>query len=254
MKFSIKRTGDAIGDHMMAAFFVQLLIDNNIDAVYGANYYRHLVAVPLSQPHEKYEEFYFQYHEGPLRRPHFNKEKTILELVIQRFCTKYDIHKELKIVTPFVPVIFKEDPNIPKVDITLVTKSGKWSKYRNWPYFGELKKALTKKNLTFIDLTEKRIYDNNCLNYVKKSRLFIGLETGASHYVSMVANKALIIQSGYSSFDYWCPYPFEYIAEDVACKKCFIHCKSRPYRCSKDHKCMRNLSVDEVMKKIEMLF
>ncbi len=251
MKYSIKRTGGAIGDHMMAAFFVQLLNDNGIEAVYGTHCYRDLVAVPLSEEGESYHEYTFFYHEGVLQRPTFHPTKTIIEIATERFQQQFDITQSLEVKTPYVPVKFVENNAIPKVDVVLCTKSGVWTRYRNWPYFPQLKRKLEEQGISYVDLTEQNIQNNDCLNYVHKAKLYIGLETGVSHYVSQVVNRALILQSGYSSIDFWCPYHYDYLAEDVACKKCFIHCKTRPYQCQYRHQCMQNISVDQVMHKIQ---
>jgi len=250
---TIKRTGDAIGDHCMTAFFVQLLNDNGIKATYGATHYRDLFDIPVN---DYGFEFTFDYsaNNNP-RNPTFDKNRTILEITLDKFKTYFPDLKdtEFKIKTPYVPVKYKDNPDIKSYDIVMATKSGVWSRYRNWLYFPELKKVLDKEGITYYDLSENNIKNNDCLNYVKKSKLYIGLETGTSHYVSQFANnKGLIIQSGYCDISYWCNYKYEIISRNVNCKPCFLNLKTQP--CTNGHICMKNITVDMVMEKIkEML-
>ena len=198
--YLIKRTGNALGDFMMAAFFVKLLNDNGIEAKYHKSWYADLVNVDKGI---EGIEFYFDYSSNlnPYF-PVFDKTKSIIELVSGRFKNKFNIKEELKILTPYVPVNYTEHSDIRGVDVSLCTKSGVWSKYRDWPFFNQLKHELAKRKISFIDLTQNRIFNNTCLNYVKKSKVYVGLETGTSHYVPQVANNGIIIQSGYSFFDY----------------------------------------------------
>jgi len=252
-KFSINRTGDAIGDHMMAAFFVQMLNDNGIPAVYGTPHYRSLVDVPLSSPDENYEEFYFFYHDGPIDNPTFNREKTILELVTERFKAQFAISQPISIHTEYVPVKYEDEELIQGYDVAMVTRSGVWTRVRDWPFFDELKQQLDVKKINYIDLTASNVRNNACLNYVSKSKVYLGLETGVSHYVSQVVSRGLILQSGYSDIDFWCPYDYEHIEHRLPCSKCFIHCKTRPYSCPNEHRCMREISVEEVVRNIERL-
>ena len=249
--FSIKRTGAAIGDHMMAAFFVQLLNDNGIPAVYGTDWYRNLVDVPLSQPGGSYQEFYYAYHLGDIKSPGFDKQKSFLEIVLEKFRRQFNIHQEIKIKTRYVPVKYTDIPAISGVDVALVTKSGVWSKYRNWPHFPELKSMMRREGISFIDLTERDIRDVQFLNYVKKSKVYVGLDTGPSHYGSQWIKNGIILQSGFSNYRQWSPYPYTVLDFPVDCSPCFISVKTRPYQCSYQHRCMANLASERVMTKIK---
>ena len=252
-KFSINRTGRAIGDHMMAAFFVQLLNDNGLPAVYGSPHYRDLVKVPLSRKGELYDEFYFLFHQGNLDCPTFDKEKSALEVVLDKFKARFDISDPLRVQTNYVPVNYVDIEEIRGYDLAMATKSGVWSRVRDWPYFDRLKHELDKRSISYIDLTASNVINNECLNFVAKSKLYLGLDTGVSHYVSQVARKGLIIQSGYSDFRFWCQYDYEHIENKLPCSSCFIHCKTTPYTCPNEHRCMREISVDQVLRKIEQL-
>lgn len=253
MHYCVRRTGVALGDHMMAAFFVRLLNDNGIDAVYGTGFYRDLVDVPLSVEGEPYEDFFFTYHHGDLRAPAFDASKSIVETATQRFKSAFGIDREILIRTRHVPVKFVELRGGQRYDVVMCTKSGVWSRYRNWPYFEELKREFDVRGISHFDLSRNGVRGNECLNYVAASKVYLGLETGVSHYVSQVAKKGLILQSGYSTLGFWCPYLYEALSEPVPCAPCFIHCKTQPYDCPFGHQCMRNLSVSKVLARIEEL-
>jgi len=152
----------------------------------------------------------------------------------------------------FVPVTFTE-VEVPKADVALNTTSGPWGPNRNWPYFTELKKMLESNGISYIDLNEERIVSHTCLNYVKKAKLYIGLDTGMSHYVSKFANhKALILQSGHSPFWFWAyPYEYDFITSDNECeyRPCLLNVSDTKV-CPYDRICMTSLSKEVVFKEI----
>jgi hypothetical protein len=179
---------------------------------------------------------------------------SILEIMLIKFSKQFNvpnnicdkIKQEIKNTKYRIPVKYYDIPNIPSVDISIVSKTGRFTPYRNWPYFKELKEKLNKEKITYIDLIEKNIKNVECLNYIKKSKLYLGLDTGVSHYASSVASgKTLIIQSGYNYFDFWCFYDYDYINVNIECQKCF-----KRYGCPYDHKCMKDISVNMVYNKI----
>lgn len=246
----VKRTGDALGDHMMAAHFVRTLLDHGIDAVYAADHHRELVDVPLDRPGDG-QDFYFDYTlNGDPVRPVFDKRRTIFEIVRDSFVTKTKLATTLEIKTPWVPVTFVEQ-KVSAVDVVLVTKSGVWSRWRDWPRFAELKDAMTKKRIRWIDATEQNVRSHELLNYVDRSKVFVGVETGASHYVSQYARtKGIIVQSGYSWSDYWSPYGYKIVSKYTMCERCFSHLKNG-HQCNFDHACMAGIPASRVMGEIE---
>lgn len=184
MRYCINRTGTAFGDHLMAAFFVRLLNDNGIEAVYGTGFHRDLVDVPLSVDGESYQEYFFTYHEGDLGAPTFDASRSVIQTATERFKRAFGVDQEIAIHTPYVPVKFAKLGAIPQHDVVMCTKSGIWSRYRNWPYFGDLKQELEKRRISFFDLSAAGVRGNECLNYVARSKLYLGLETGLSHAVA----------------------------------------------------------------------
>jgi len=156
-----------------------------------------------------------------------------------------------------VPVKYYDIP-VQKVDVALNTKTGKFTLYKWWPYFSELKQMLKKAKISFIDLDAdwRETYGIRCLNYVKRASLYVGLDTGMAHYVSKFANgKALIINGGYVEFEYWShPYDFEVLQiEDMPCRPCILHKNSRKFEgkvCEHNQRCMREISPAMVFNRI----
>ena len=191
-------------------------------------------------------------------------KNNILEMFFNEFFQQFNIpndicdkiRQEIKTTKYKIPVKYYDILSIPSVDVSIVSKGGLWSGYKNWPYFKELKDKLNENKITYIDLSEKNIKNIECLNYIKKSKLYLGLDTGVSHYASSVASgKTLIIQSGYNYFDFWCFYDYDYINVNIECQKCFLNYytitkKHKYMNCKNDHKCMKNISVDMVYNKI----
>lgn len=245
----VKRTGDALGDHMMAAHFVRTLVDHGIEASYCADHYRDLVDVPVGALDG--EDFYFDYTaNGNPHVPTFDKTKTIFEIVSEKFRNQTMRPFYGTVMTPWVPVVFRETPGL-KYDVVLVTKSGVWSRWRDWPGFPALKSALTSRGLTWIDASEQNVRNQDLLGLVARARAYVGIETGASHYVSMVArDKGVIIQSGYSWAGYWAPYRFKVLSHAVPCAPCFSHIKNG-HRCGLAHACMTEIKPADIMGAIE---
>jgi len=160
-----------------------------------------------------------------------------------------------------VPVKFYEIPETRSVDVVLNTHTGKFTRYKWWPFYPELKKMLRNAKISFIDLDEnwKLTYGIKCLNFVKRAKLYIGLDTGMAHYVSRFANgKALIINGGYVAFEFWSyPYDFEVIQlpdEDLPCRHCLLNKHARQYEnkvCEFEHRCLREISPEMVFNIIE---
>jgi len=228
---------------------VNILNDNGIDAVLRDHKkVKELVDCPLVT--KKASDETFQVHSWTYKCC----SKPIILQYIEYFESVID--KKLKVTRNYIPVKFHDIPETPLVDVAMGTITGNWTPYRNWPYFEELKKLFDKEGITYVDLDAGEIKGIECLNYVKKCKLYLGLETGMSHYVSQFANgKALILQGGFTEFDFWAHlYDYDYLqVEDVPCRPCFInkkHISRKGIKCEYDHMCMKGLRVDRVFKAI----
>lgn len=239
-QFKITRKLNAIGDNCLASFFTHILNDNNISSFFDEKNFNFKNFNCNYLQDSNYIDYEFQYEN--------KKFSNIIQIAIEKFKLKFNIDKEIKIIRDYVPVNYKEIETIKQVNIVLVTKSGHWAPVRDWPYFKELKKKLEEKNISFIDVTQQNIIDFEFLNYVKKCKVFVSLETGASHFASQFINKnnSIVIQSGYCDDSFWNYYKYDVIKYDTECKWCFTQHKM----CNKGHKCMREISVDLILNKI----
>ena len=255
------------GDHLLTFFFTSILRNNGINAIFDPPSYYDICNYVKSP--------YIIFGRRPLKY-RLSREKVIGKMsqtfysdwtvfkvlykygekgvkptpIIEQFCCDFEKYFGIKIRNNFnyIPVKYRDIPEIPSVDVSLSTVSGPWAKYRNWPYFSDLKRRMDKYGISYIDLSKNKILFMDCLNYVKKSKVYVGVETGISHYVSQVANgKALILQSGLVNSDFWSSYDYEFLSIDVQCKFCKLNNKEK---CMFDHKCMKELSVDMVFDKI----
>lgn len=234
-----KKEAVELGDGLLAALFVAILNDNKIKAYLAyQKYVLDLVDCPkiygpLARKNKQGWNFIY--------RPECEYDgRSIVQKAIDLFVEQNGIKKEIQRTRNVVPVVF-EEMLTEGVDVALNTQCGRMGKYREWPYFTELKRELKKNKISFIDLDEKKIRGNLALNYVKKSKLYVGLDTGMSHYVSSVVNDSLIIQTGYSTIDYWSVYNYDYIeTPNVQCKNCCLKSFSR---CPHNYFCMRNFLI-----------
>lgn len=140
------------------------------------------------------------------------------------------------------------DNNIQPYDVCLVTQTGDFTPYRNWPYFDDLKAILTKNNITYIDLSAEKILGQDFLRHVKNCKAYVGLETGASHYAApFCRHKGIIIQSGYVPYRYWAPYyDFTCLDRDMECSPCMLRSG-----CGYDHGCMKDTLPEQVLDSIQ---
>ena len=188
--------GSAFGDNLLAAWVVNVLNFNNISSVFASSpKIQHLVncrawkagadnghAIPIRLNRSK------------RKNPNFTILTDLLAHFLQESGEKISL-KEIDIGNAPHPLKYSDNPSIKGVDVCLVTETGSWTPYRNWPSFKDLKMLFTKKGISFIDLSMEDIKGNNFLNYVKKSKVYLGLETGASHYAApFIGDKGLIIQ------------------------------------------------------------
>ena len=241
-------SGGGFGNALILAHLTKICVDNGIAAVFTQHKTTiDLVDVPL---------FNFVFHEDyrvekllHIRNSHFKKNCDIpcLQQYVNYIGELFNKKLEIMPEHDHIPVKYYDIKDIKGVDVALNTTTGNWSEYRNWPYFAELKELLNDNGISYIDLNENNIYGIECLNYVRKSRLYIGLETGMSHYVSKYANrKALIIQSGFCPFDYWAKfYHYDHLVCEYECceRPCFLTKKEAKIGivCDNDHLCMRDI-------------
>jgi hypothetical protein len=246
-RYKIFYRGSAFGDNLISAYFTVTLCDNGFDAVLYNPDISNLVDCPHTRnPLTRgWNTFECERHNRTGLETQ-NKYNVITDL-IEEFRKKFHISRVIEVKRDYIPVKFVEYKNVPAYDVVIVSVTGYWSAYRNWPYFNELKKMLGTNGVDFMDLSEKNITGMLFLNYIKKAGVFVGLETGASHYASMFGNgKTLIIQSGYCDFEYWAGmYNFDHIQHDVDCSPCWLRSG-----CAFGHKCMREIKPEYVLEKI----
>lgn len=235
-EFIIESPYGGFGDALCAARLVAILVDNGINAVYKG-YAAGLVDVP------KYDE---NKHKSYLK---FTDMHSYFNSIIPSFKKKFSITKHIKNTRLFVPVIYYDIPSIKPVDVSLCLLSGSWSAYRGWPYGKYLKLLLDNLGITYVDLNEIKARDVACLNWVKKSKLYIGVDTGVSQYVGAVAAGKTILLGGPTPLQDIYFYDFEATtASNVAC---INGCLRRNYTmCTNNWACMKNISVGKIVSKI----
>jgi len=214
------------------------LRDNGVDAYCPHSSVYSLVECPTFDGREKHLKY---------RMRSRREDESILS------CSLEDLSnltgRQVQLMHNYIPVRYHDLADVPSVDVAICSQSGRFSKYRNWPYFDELKAIFRKAGITYVDLTDLvaargREASMACLNYVKKSKLYLGLETGTSHFVSQFANgNSLILQSGFCRFSWWCFYDYDHIEVDVDCKGCWLPSTED---CPYGHRCMREISVERV--------
>jgi hypothetical protein len=241
--------GGGFGEPLMAALMTSVLNDNKINAVFQEHRgVKNLVNCSLYNPdseiHQTYKRFRWRYE---------HVKKPIILQMIDYFQKRTG--RTIKLFRNCIPVKFYDIPSIPSVDVVMCTQAGTWSPYRNWPYFDELKGFLNREKISFVDLNAEKIRGIECLNYVQKSKLYLGLDTGTSHYVSQFANgKTLILQGGFIEFDFWAHlYDYECMQmDDIQCRPCFINKRdiTAGNGCKYDNMCMQEISVERVFTRI----
>jgi len=231
--------GTGFGDKLIAGWMVNILIDNGFTAHSGKNIVSHLLDCPTRPPVNHSEHVVFL---NPTIQKSSNTN--IIDQKVDHLSSV--VGKKLVIKDNFIPTLYKDVPEVESVDVSICSRTGIYTPYRNWPYFKDLKKMFDKEGITYTDMDRPgpgmRGWRNHwVLNCVHKSKLYLGLETGTSHYVSKyAAGKALILQSGYSDFNYWAKYyDYDVLNFDVECSPCFINQFQKP--CTHSHKCMYSL-------------
>ena len=176
-----------------------------------------------------------------------------------QYITHYSdlFERPLKIYRNYIPVKYYEIPEVRQVDVVFNKNTGPYTPYKKWPYFDELCKLFDQHKITHINLDRdwRETYGIKCLNYVRKAKVYLGLDTGMSHYVSRFANgKALIIQGGFNYFERWSwLYDYEAIQiEDMPCRPCRILKKDvkQGNKCPYDNRCMKEIDPQWVFDKV----
>ncbi len=232
----------ALGDCLIGSLVTHILLDHGVDARFWCPSPEILALLDCPKA-ERLEPPFLAFDYAPEGAW---DGRSILRKALDRCQQGLSRPEPFEITRTRIPVHYRDLAHVPRVDVALGTRCGSWSPLRGWPYFAELQRELTAAGLTWETLDDKRGLE--CLNWAAKARLYVGLETGTSHYVSQVARRALILQSGYSNIDYWNWYGYQHLAVEVPCGNCF-----RRGDCPNDHACMRDLSVTTVMTRIESL-
>lgn len=235
--------GTAFGDKLLAGYVCAVLNDNEVEACVPGNkgFYKKL-DVPYRVG--KYKDQEVQGWRMKFRDQINNTGVCNIVLGNLKMLEKR-VGRDLPLTRNFIPVKYRDLPEIASVDVALCTKCGYFSKYREWDKFSKLKEMMQAKRISWIDLSEKKIKNVAALNVVNKAKLYVGIETGMSHYVSHFANgKTLIIQSGFAPFSYWCNYDYEKIEFPTSCAPCW---KTSNKGCPHGHKCMKKIGVEQVM-------
>lgn len=255
-KLQIVWPGRGFGEQLLLARVTAILIDNGIDVVFKE---RQKVADLVDCKKIAYGETT----EQDIYEPHIwfysiNDRTPIVLQYLKHFEEVFE--KKIEMTRPTVPVVFYK-MEVPEYDVVLHTNTGSWSIYRMWPYFGELEKLLDQQNITYIDIANRqkhgRVGGIQYLNYVDNAKLYVGLETGPSHYVSSIAgNKTFIIQSGFAEYNFWSyGYQYNHIEVDVPCRPCFLNTNDikNGNGCKYNHRCMKEISPKDVFNKIERM-
>ena len=248
-------TGNGFGNALILAHMTHICNDNNIKAVFTQHRKTlNAVDVPLYDP-TRHAHFYRHAWKG-IANTH--KRKNCDQPVIVQYVKHVESLTGMSItkISNHIPVSYYDMPDIPAYDVVMNTATGPWAPYRDWPYFGELKQMFNANKISCIDLNKHKIFGIRCLNHVKKAKVYLGLETGMSHYVSKFANgKALILQSGFCPFIYWTyPYDYDRLQANTDCEHqpCFINKLdiAGGFVCKEDNACMRDLSPKTVFNAV----
>jgi hypothetical protein len=247
--YRIYYSGDAFGDNLFSAYLTSTLINNGYLAYLDNSRINDLVNCPKfdSKKFEGLEVKSFDCVRKNKTGLQTNTNFNVFSDLVFEFRKKFNIKKTIQLYLNHIPVRFKKLVEIPIYDVVIVSETGYWTPYRNWPYFQELKELFDKNCISYIDVSIEKIRNNLLLNYVDNSKLYLGLETGASHYVSKVSNgKTLILQSGYTNFNYWAEmYDYSYLNVDLDCAPCW-----KREGCS-HHKCMNTLKAINVFEEVK---
>jgi len=239
----------AFGDNLMCATFCDILNNNGIPSVLNNDLIGDLVECPIFNPFES----------GPIFRTNKNDNTVNIYLDLassfeRRFNISVKVPDKYVVPTKFIPM------DINAVDVAVTTSVAQYSdsvhqysRYKEWPYFDELFSLFDRHNISYIDLDSNGIRDYLFLNYIRKCKVYLGLDTGSAHYASKEgAGKTLILQGGFCDFEHWAGrYDFEAIQVPIDCGPCWNIYTS----CENNNKCMKDISpemvLESVMRKLE---
>jgi len=243
--------GRGFGEALVASLFCHILNDNGIPSVYRTHYNsKGLLDVPIWNPDIQKDWMMWSW----------RYKKNDIPIILQQIGraerwlgVKIKIDREKR---NHIPVKFKNIGTVDKYDVVMNTMTGTYTPFKEWPYFYELTRMFKKEGIKYFDLDINQAYGMECLAYVKEAKLYLGLDAGMSHYVSKFANgKALIINGGYVSFDFWAfLYDYEPIqVEGIPCRPCYINKGDIEHNlkdCENSHDCMRKITPEMVFEKI----
>lgn len=242
--------GKGFGEALVASLFCHILNDNGIPSVHREHRNSWgLLDVPLYDPelHSDWTLWHWGY-----------RRSKIPSLMQQIYRVEKWLGVNIKINRRkfnHIPVKFEKMP-VEKYEVVINSRTGTHTPYKEWSYFCELYKLFKKAKISYLDLDMHNKYGMECLNLVKRAKIFLGLDTGMSHYVSRFARgKALIIHGGFVTFDFWAfLYNYEPIQiEDVPCRPCYItrwHIENDKQECEQYHRCLAEISPEMVFDRV----
>jgi hypothetical protein len=239
----------AFGDSLFPCMVVDTLNANGIEAYYQHELSHITDLVDCKKIYKIPQNV--RWLSGGYTNSFYDPNSTLHKDIMHEVCVSLGID-DLPINKNYIPVKFTRDPSFPTVDVVLVTEQGGYSVIREWDKFQELKKLLREYNFSYIDASEEGIRSNDLLNIVNNCKVYVGIDTGSSHYVSQVANgKAIIINSGYASFEYvFGQYNYDTVEYLVDCRYCIFTALSMCRDSGHDHDCMKNISTQMVFEKM----
>lgn len=241
------RRDNAFGDVLMAGMAVATLNDHGVKtALITTNHAAaSLVYVPkMTENPDNWQEVWFEYESF-----RHDTSTSYIQGWLNKFSQVWLGGSPIKLTRRSVPVYFTPIPDTPVYDVAIGSLTGNWTLYKSWPHYDRLKQLLDRNGLTWIDLDKSGVFNNECLNIVRKCGVYLGLDTGRSHYVSSeAAGKTLILHSGFSGFNQWCVYDYEVIEKKVECSPCYLNVMMPP--CPNGFKCFNDIRPEFVVERI----
>lgn len=218
------------GDTILSALFTAILRDNGIPALWwnhDANM-RSLIDLPQWDGKSPAQHYVFEY------ESFIPGDRNFIRRALDIFSIRNNLRRPLKISRNSPPLRFIDHPRIRGADVAFCLTGGGWSRYRWFPRIEDLKNAMTAAGLTWIDL--KTTWNQHTFNAIKKSRLYLGIDTGTTHAASALTSNGIILQSGFNRVEDWDHgYGFEILTADSACAlaPCYLR-----EGCPHDQRCM----------------
>lgn len=242
-----------LGEPMVLGWMTQTLVDNGIPALFQQRPRLKRfspLACPVLDP---------RWMPKKIKKHRWYYEKTDSAPIHVQYLYHYSnlVEQPLKVYQNYVPVKFFDMPEVRSVDVVVNTKTGGYTPYKRWSHFKDLFKLFRRYGISYInlDLDWRETYGIKCLNYVKKAKVYLGLDTGMSHYVSIFANgKAIILNGGYVPFNRWAwLYDYEVIQiDDMPCRPCQINKYDirKGIKCRYKNRCMTEIDPQTVFERI----